>query len=61
MENFLRVAGTVVGNFNTKYHDGEFDDPAAHDARAEAKAAAKSAAARAPAVYTAKAAAVGEW
>jgi len=61
MDNFLRVAKTVVGNFNTKYHDGEFDDPANHDKRAEDKAAAKKAAARAPAVYTAKSAAVGEW
>ena len=31
MANFLRVARTVRDNFNDKYHDGEFDDPAKHD------------------------------
>jgi len=61
MANFLRVANTVRQNFNTKYHDGEFDDPGNHDARAEAAAAAKAAAARAPASYTAKQVGVGEW
>ena len=33
MENFLRVAQTVRGNFNEKYHDGEFADPALVDPR----------------------------
>merc|ERR1712086_962735 len=28
MENFLRVANTVRTNLKTKYHDGEFVDPA---------------------------------
>lgn len=37
MDNFLRVARTVRDNFNTKYHDGEFDDPARHDPRDEAE------------------------
>lgn len=37
MANFLRVAGTVRKNFAQKYHDGEFDDPGAHDPRAEAE------------------------
>jgi hypothetical protein len=36
MQNFLRVANTVRKNFNTKYHDGEFDDPGNHDPREEA-------------------------
>jgi hypothetical protein len=31
MANFLRVANTVKQNFNAKYHDGEFADPAAVD------------------------------
>merc|ERR1711934_475433 len=31
MSNFLRVANTVRTNLNTKYHDGEFDDPGNHD------------------------------
>ena len=31
MANFLRVAHTVKDNFNTKYHDGEFADPALVD------------------------------
>jgi hypothetical protein len=31
MSNFLRVANTVRGNLNAKYHDGEFDDPGNHD------------------------------
>jgi len=28
MANFLKVANTVVKNLNTKYHNGEFADPA---------------------------------
>ena len=35
MSNFLRVAGTVKTNLNGKYHDGEIDDPAAHDPKNE--------------------------
>ena len=31
MENFLRVANTVKQNLATKYHDGEFTDPATYD------------------------------
>jgi len=31
MANFLRVASTVKQNFLTKYHDGEFEDPALTD------------------------------
>jgi len=31
MANFLRTAMAVRQNFNTKYHDGEFDDPGNHD------------------------------
>eukprot|EP00356_Strombidium_inclinatum_P004322 CAMPEP_0170480622 /NCGR_PEP_ID=MMETSP0208-20121228/1396_1 /TAXON_ID=197538 /ORGANISM="Strombidium inclinatum, Strain S3" /LENGTH=174 /DNA_ID=CAMNT_0010753203 /DNA_START=75 /DNA_END=599 /DNA_ORIENTATION=+ len=38
LENFLRVANTIRKNFNAKYHDGEFDDPANHDPREEAEA-----------------------
>ena len=34
-ENFIRTAKTVVANFTAKYHDGEYDDPANHDARKE--------------------------
>ena len=37
MANFLRVAQTVRANFNEKYHDGEFDDPANTDPREEAE------------------------
>ena len=37
MANFLRVANTVKDNLNTKYHDGEFDDPALHDPKKEKK------------------------
>jgi hypothetical protein len=44
MENFLRVANTVKTNLATKYHDGEFIDPAGFDPKAAA-AAAKAAAA----------------
>ena len=44
MENFLRVANTVRTNLSTKYHDGEFIDPANTDPKAAA-AAAKAAAA----------------
>ena len=35
MENFLRVANTVRTNLLTKYHDGEFVDPATFDPKAE--------------------------
>jgi len=28
MANFLKVANTVKKNLNTKYHNGEFADPA---------------------------------
>jgi hypothetical protein len=38
VQNFIRVAKTVQSNFNGKYHDGEFADPATHDPR-EAKLA----------------------
>ena len=38
MSNFLRVANTVRGNLNTKYHDGEFDDPGSHDPKNDADA-----------------------
>ena len=31
MANFLRTASGVRSNLNTKYHNGEFDDPANHD------------------------------
>jgi|TARA_B110000977_G_scaffold80182_1_gene107373 hypothetical protein len=37
MANFLRVANTIRDNLNTKYHDGEFDDPANHDPKKEKK------------------------
>lgn len=37
MENFLRVANTVRTNLLTKYHDGEFSDPALVDPKVEAK------------------------
>ena len=40
MENFLRVANTVHTNLITKYHDGEFDDPANTDPKVEAEKAA---------------------
>ena len=40
MENFLRVANTVHTNLKTKYHDGEFIDPADPDPKAEAEKAA---------------------
>jgi len=36
MSNFLRVANTVRGNLNGKYHDGEFDDPSNHDPKNDA-------------------------
>ena len=36
-QNFLRVANTVRGNFNAKYHDGEFGDPGNVDPREEAE------------------------
>lgn len=35
MENFLRVANTVHTNLLTKYHDGEFVDPALYDPKVE--------------------------
>lgn len=35
MENFLRVANTVRNNLITKYHDGEFVDPALFDPKKE--------------------------
>ena len=35
LENFLRVANTVRGALNTKYHDGEFTDPAEFDPKKE--------------------------
>ena len=35
MERFLRVANTVRDNLKGKYQDGEFDDPANHDPKAE--------------------------
>ena len=35
MENFLRVANTVHTNLLTKYHDGEFVDPALYDPKDE--------------------------
>jgi hypothetical protein len=35
MANFLRVANTIRDNLNTKYHDGEFDDPGHHDPKKE--------------------------
>jgi hypothetical protein len=35
MANFLRVANTIRDNLNTKYHDGEFDDPGHHDPKLE--------------------------
>jgi hypothetical protein len=35
MENFLRVANTVRTNLLTKYHDGEFVDPALYDPKAD--------------------------
>ena len=36
-QNFLRAATAVRQNFNVKYHNGEFDDPAKHDPRVEAE------------------------
>lgn len=33
VENFIRVGKTVQSNFNHKYHDGEFADPAKTDPR----------------------------
>lgn len=33
VENFIRVGKTVQNNFNGKYHDGEFGDPAKTDPR----------------------------
>ena len=31
MARFLKVANQVRGNLNSKYQDGEFDDPGNHD------------------------------
>ena len=33
VDNFIRVGKTVQSNFNNKYHDGEFADPAKTDPR----------------------------
>ena len=33
VDNFIRVGKTVQKNFNAKYHDGEFADPAKTDPR----------------------------
>ena len=38
VDNFIRVGKTVRANLNSKYHDGEYDDPGSHDARAEREA-----------------------
>jgi len=37
-DNFVRVCNSVRSNFNAKYHNGEYDDPAATDPRAVAEA-----------------------
>jgi hypothetical protein len=37
-DNFVRVCKTVRKNFNDKYHNGEYDDPANTDPRAVAEA-----------------------
>jgi len=37
VDNFIRVGKTVVANFNGKYKDGEFGDPALYDPREEEK------------------------
>ena len=37
VDNFIKQAKLVVGQFNAKYHDGEFADPALLDPREEAK------------------------
>ena len=37
VDNFIKQAKLVVGQFNTKYHDGEFSDPALYDPRLEEK------------------------
>jgi hypothetical protein len=37
VDNFISQARTVVSGFNTKYHDGEFADPALFDPRDEEK------------------------
>lgn len=36
-QNFLRVAQTVRSGLLTKYHDGEFTDPALYDPKKEEK------------------------
>ena len=33
VNNFIRVGKTVIGELNSKYHDGEFSDPAGYDPR----------------------------
>jgi len=38
VDNFIRVGKTVRANLNSKYHDGEYDDPGSHDPRAEREA-----------------------
>lgn len=37
VDNFIKQGKLVVGNFNSKYHDGEFSDPALFDPRDEEK------------------------
>jgi hypothetical protein len=37
VDNFIKQARLVVGGFNTKYHDGEFADPALYDPRDDEK------------------------
>ena len=36
VDNLIRVGQTVNANFAAKYHNGEFDNPMAHDPRMEA-------------------------
>jgi len=33
VDRFIRVGSTIAANLNSKYHNGEFDDPANHDSR----------------------------
>ena len=35
MENFIQIGKEAVKNFNAKYHNGEFSDPADFDPEAE--------------------------
>jgi hypothetical protein len=37
VDNFIKQALVVVGQFNSKFHDGEFADPALFDPRDEEK------------------------